>query len=61
LKAARELLHVPRAPPAIAGTAEPDSAPLDTAPPTFVCSHCGHAMLIVQTFAHGGAIRAPPS
>jgi Putative transposase/Transposase zinc-binding domain len=61
LKRARELLHVPCAPPAIADIAEPDSTPLDAAPPTFVCRHCGHAMLIVQTFARGGAIRAPPS
>jgi len=31
-------------------------------PPTFVCWHCGCAMLILQTFTrgHGPAIRAPP-
>jgi hypothetical protein len=28
--------------------------------PTFVCPHCGHAMVIVQTFTRGGTIRAPP-
>jgi hypothetical protein len=61
LKMARELLHVACAPPAMAGTAdEPASTRPDTAPPTFVCRHCGHAMLIVQTFARGEAIRAPP-
>jgi hypothetical protein len=32
-------------------------------PPTFVCWHCGHAMVILQTFTrgHAPAIRAPPS
>jgi hypothetical protein len=32
-------------------------------PPTFVCWHCGHAMVILQTFTrgHGPAIRAPPT
>jgi hypothetical protein len=62
LKMARELLHVACAPAAIAGTAdEPASTPPDAAPPTFVCRHCGHPMVIVQTFARGEAIRAPPS
>jgi len=28
--------------------------------PTFVCRHCGHAMVIVQTFERGETIRAPP-
>ena len=28
--------------------------------PTFVCRHCGAAMLIIETFARGQAIRAPP-
>ena len=28
--------------------------------PTFVCAHCGAAMLIVETFVRGQAIRAPP-
>ena len=30
-------------------------------PPTFVCWHCGHAMVILQTFARSHAIRAPPA
>jgi hypothetical protein len=34
--------------------------PLDAPRPTFVCPHCGHAMTIVQTFARGETIRAPP-
>jgi len=31
-----------------------------TAPPTFVCRHCGRPMLIVQLLAPDPAIRAPP-
>jgi hypothetical protein len=61
LKMARELLHVTLVPAATAGTAEPASTLPDAAPPTFVCRHCGRAMLIVQTFARGESIRAPPS
>lgn len=60
LKTARELLQVPCTPPAGDGSVKPDTAPLDSTPPTFVCRHCGHAMLIVQTLARGSAIRAPP-
>jgi hypothetical protein len=33
---------------------------LDDHPPTFVCPHCGHAMIVVQTFTRGQPIRAPP-
>ena len=29
--------------------------------PTFVCWHCGRAMVILQTFARSHAIRAPPA
>jgi Putative transposase/Transposase zinc-binding domain len=29
-------------------------------PPTFVCTHCGHAMTVLQTFTRGQTIRAPP-
>jgi hypothetical protein len=57
LKLARELLHVTSPP---AATAEPASTPHDAAQPTFVCRHCGHAMLILQTLARGESIRAPP-
>jgi hypothetical protein len=35
-------------------------APLEPARATFVCSHCGAAMLIIQTFVRGQPIRAPP-
>jgi hypothetical protein len=31
-----------------------------TAPPCFVCRHCGAAMFIVETFVRGHTIRAPP-
>jgi hypothetical protein len=60
LTMARELLHVAPAPAITAGAAEPASTAPNAAPPTFVCRHCGHAMLIVQTFARGEPIRAPP-
>lgn len=30
-------------------------------PPTFVCTHCGAPMIIVQTFLRAQAIRAPPT
>ena len=33
----------------------------DRSTPTFVCWHCGRAMLILQTFTRGHAIRAPPT
>ncbi|HEV6965138.1 IS91 family transposase [Roseateles sp.] len=49
----RQLLQVPpQAPP-------PDSLPGD-ARPAFICPHCGHAMIVVQTFLRGEPIRAPP-
>jgi hypothetical protein len=28
--------------------------------PSFVCMHCGRAMVILQTFTRGQPIRAPP-
>ena len=48
----RELLHV--VPTAI----EPPSS---AAAPTFVCPHCGAALSIVEIFARGQPIRAPPA
>ena len=50
----RQLLQVAPQDPA------PREDPLDTPRPTFVCPHCGNAMSIVQTFARGETIRAPP-
>ena len=58
LAQARELLHVVRA---AAELQSPDDAPVAIAPPTFACPHCGAAMLIVETFARGEPIRAPPT
>ena len=58
LAQARELLHVVPAavkPPASA------AAPVASVPPTFVCPHCGVAMSIVEIFARGQPIRAPPA
>ena len=55
LALARQLLCQP----ASAGVPA-DSGDHQTQPPTFVCWHCGHAMVILQTFARGHAIRAPP-
>jgi hypothetical protein len=30
------------------------------APSAFGCRHCGHVMIVLQTFARGESIRAPP-
>jgi hypothetical protein len=49
----RQLLHDPPPDP-------PQAEVHDDVPPTFVCPHCGHAMVIVQTFVRGETIRAPP-
>ncbi|HEY6355662.1 MAG TPA: IS91 family transposase [Burkholderiaceae bacterium] len=56
LALARELLGQP----ALA-TVPADGGDHATQPPTFVCWHCGHAMVILQTFARSHAIRAPPA
>mgnify|MGYP001258039269 FL=1 len=56
LAKARELLHV-----VPAATESPlPVAPAATVEPTFVCPHCGAAMIIIETFARGQPIRAPP-
>jgi Putative transposase len=60
LALARELLHVVPAQAAAVGNAEPAGTPPDAAPPAFVCRHCGHAMVILQTLGRGQVIRAPP-
>ncbi len=39
---------------------DPADAPAATVAPTFVCPHCGAAMLIIETFVRGQTIRAPP-
>lgn len=50
----RQLLQVP--PPA----KEPEQTAVP-APPTFVCRHCGAAMIVVETFMRAQRIRAPPT
>ena len=56
LACARELLHV-------VPVAEPPSteAPVANVQPTFICPHCGAAMSIIEIFARGQPIRAPPT
>jgi hypothetical protein len=61
LARAREALQVVAAPVNAASSIEPACPPPEAAPPTFVCRHCGRAMLVVQIFVRGEAIRAPPS
>lgn len=56
LARARELLHVA---PVIAEPDAPD-APSESIHPTFVCPNCGATMIIIDTFARGQPIRAPP-
>jgi Putative transposase/Transposase zinc-binding domain len=58
LARARQLLNVV---PAAAEPPSPDDAPVGIVQPTFVCPHCGTAMSIVETFARGKPIRAPPT
>jgi hypothetical protein len=56
LARARELLHV------VAELAEPQppDALVGIVQPTFRCPDCGAAMIIIETFARGQPIRAPP-
>jgi hypothetical protein len=54
LALARELLNQPAPTQVDRDIAEPAK------PPTFVCTHCGHAMIVLQTFTRGQTIRAPP-
>lgn len=56
LALARELLHM--TPPSLGEAVDEQSA----APaPTFVCAHCGHAMVVLQVFLRDCSIRAPPA
>jgi len=55
LALARELLGDPAV--AVAPVGGED---LGIQQPTFVCWHCGRAMLVLQTFTRGQMIRAPP-
>ena len=57
LARARELLHVlPEA-----AEPQPPDEPTALVQPIFVCRDCGAAMLIIETFARGQPIRAPPT
>jgi len=55
LALARELLREPAPAQIDAGDDE-----VAAKSPTFVCAHCGHAMIVLQTFTRGQSIRAPP-
>jgi predicted RNA-binding Zn-ribbon protein involved in translation (DUF1610 family) len=57
LARARERLHVVPA----ATESPPPEAPVANVQPTFVCPHCGAAMIIIEIFARGEMIRAPPT
>jgi Putative transposase/Transposase zinc-binding domain len=57
LELARTLLGQPSAPSSASQSVDND---IDHDKPCFVCSHCGAAMIVVQTFVRGQSIRAPP-
>ena len=61
LALARELLHVVPAQAAQASNDEQSNVLPIAQQPAFVCRHCGHAMIILQTFMRGESIRAPPA
>jgi hypothetical protein len=56
LALARELLHAAPPPPKESAS---EAATLPA--PTFVCAHCGQAMVVLQVFLRGCPIRAPPA
>ena len=61
LARARELLQVaPVAASTVTSADDCNDVPNDGVRPTFVCSHCGTPMVIVQTLMRERAIRAPP-
>jgi putative transposase/transposase-like zinc-binding protein len=57
LARARELLHVM---PDLEVQSQEADAPDSPVQPIFLCPDCGAAMLIIDTFARGQPIRAPP-
>jgi hypothetical protein len=57
LALARELLHVA---PVSTSDADPSGTPPDVVRPTYICSHCGSPMVIIQTLIRQRAIRGPP-
>lgn len=60
LATARQLLGVHINATAASATEEAAPDQLDAKPPTFVCRHCGRAMVIVLLLARETSIRAPP-
>jgi len=56
LTIARQLLHAP-----VPAPVEPAQTAAGSAPPTFVCRHCGAPMIVIETIARGQRIRAPPA
>ena len=56
----REALHV-GAETATKSVDAAGSQPSNPSPPAFVCRHYGRALVLVQTFVRGEAIRAPPT
>ena len=59
LALARELLQA-KQPPSVEAPESVDDT-LTTPAPTFVCAHCGRAMMVLQVFLRGCPIRAPPA
>ncbi len=57
LALARELLNA--VPEAIDGESADNGVAAQA--PVFVCRHCGHAMIVLQTFTRAQSIRAPPA
>ena len=60
LALARESLQVVPVQAATTSNVEEAGGLPIASPAAFVCRHCGHAMVILQTFTRGEAIRAPP-
>ena len=60
LATARELLLTTPVQAVATGGTETDSTAPDAVRPAFICRNCGHAMVIVLSFAHRAEIRAPP-
>jgi len=54
LARARQLLHV------VLTATESHPPEATNIAPTFVCPHCGAAMMVIETFVRGQPIRAPP-
>jgi hypothetical protein len=57
LALARDLLKVTMPPPSVDPVEDASAAPA----PTFVCAHCGRAMVVMQVFLRDCSIRAPPA